>query len=317
MSTIPTLAAFKARIKTRHLLLLRKLGEYGVLRRAAEELNMTQPTATQLLQQLEESLGLKLFVRHSRGMHPTIYGEVLIRYARSIDNDLANARDELIGLSEGSSGRVSIGTVSGAIPGLVGPAIAKFKEKAPMVRVSVQVDSSAALLAALVRDSLDMVIGRIVAGYSIEDFILEPLKHEPMCIVAGSGHPLARRSSVELAELMEETWILQPEGGAIRIPVERALRERDVTDLPNILEATSILLTTSLLQQANMISVIPLDVAQYFDRVGMITILPVDFDVRMERQSIITRRGSEHSPAALDCLEALRAVHAGDMYSDS
>lgn len=310
MSSIPSLTAFKTRIRTRHLLLLRKLGECGVLRQAAEELNMTQPTATQLLQQVEQSLGVNLFVRHSRGMTPTIYGEALIRYARSIDNDLANAREELIGLAEGSSGKVAIGAVSGAIPSLVSPAIARLKDRAPLVRVSVLVDSSSALLPALSQGAIDLVVGRIVEGFSVEDFALEPLGDEPMCIVSGVHHPLAARQTLELEELMGETWILQPRGSAIRTPVERALRERNITDLPQILEATSILLTTALLQETTMISVVPLDVARHYSKAAMIRIMPVEFNVNMERQALIMRLGIEPSPAVACFVDALRQIRA-------
>lgn len=310
MSTIPSITAFKSRIRMRHLLLLQKLGDCGVLRQAAEELNMTQPTATQLLQQIEQSLGVSLFVRHSRGMTPTIYGDVLIRYAGSIDNDLISARDELLGLSEGSSGKVAIGTVSGAIPSLVSPAIAQLKDRAPSVRVSVHVESSSALLPVLTQGAFDLVIGRVVEGFSVEDFALEPLSDEPMCIVSGVHHPLAARQGLELAELMGETWILQPRGSAIRTPVERALRERNFTELPQILEATSILLTTALLQETSMISVVPLDVARHYSKSAMIKILPVDFVVKMERQALITRRGIELSPAVKLFVDALHRVQS-------
>ena len=309
MGTIPTPTAFNARIRTRHLLLLDALGRSGVLRRAAAELNMTQPTATQLLQQLEESLGLSLFNRQSRGMEPTVFGEVMIRHARSIIGDLAYAREELSGLSEGALGKVSLGAVSGSVPNLVGPAIARLKREAPRLKVTVLIESSDVLLRALLQGELDVVLGRIVAGFDIEDFRLELLREEPMCIVANANHPLARRESLDMANLMGETWILQPAGGAVRRSMEFVWQDLGFTTLPDILETSSILLTTALLQHTSMISVVPVDVAEHYASVG-IAVLPVNTRVKMERLAIMTRRNAALSPAVEAFLAVLRNVHA-------
>lgn len=309
MGTIPTPTAFNARIRTRHLLLLDALGRSGVLRRAAAELNMTQPTATQLLQQLEESLGVTLFNRQSRGMEPTVFGEVMIRHARSIVGDLASAREELSGLSEGALGKVSLGAVSGSVPSLVGPAIARLKTEAPRLKVAVLIESSDVLLRSLLQGELEVVLGRIVAGFNIEDFRLELLREEPMCIVANAEHPLARREGLDMADLMGETWILQPAGGAVRRSMEFVWQDLGLTILPDILETSSILLTTALLRHTSMISVVPVDVAEHYASVG-IAVLPVNTRVKMERLAIMTRRNAALSPAVEAFLAVLRNVHA-------
>jgi molybdenum-dependent DNA-binding transcriptional regulator ModE len=70
------------RLRSRQLLLLEALGRERNLGRAAAALGMSQPAATKLLQQAEETLGVAVFTRQARGMEPTGVGEVLIRYAR-------------------------------------------------------------------------------------------------------------------------------------------------------------------------------------------------------------------------------------------
>src|SRR6478672_2615392 len=62
------------RLKSRQMLLLIALHQVKSLRKAAAMLNMTQPTATKLLQDLERNIGLPLFDRGRRGMQPTNYG---------------------------------------------------------------------------------------------------------------------------------------------------------------------------------------------------------------------------------------------------
>src|SRR3954469_24726018 len=62
------------RFKMRQLALVLKLVGTGNLHDAAAALNMSQPAATKLLQEIEEALGAELFIRQSRGMKPTPSG---------------------------------------------------------------------------------------------------------------------------------------------------------------------------------------------------------------------------------------------------
>ncbi len=94
----------RLRIKSRQIMLLDALDEHQNLRRAATAINTTQPAATGLLQQLEEGLGVVLFERHARGMKPTIYGEVMIRYARGVLHDFVYASNEMAALVAGAAG---------------------------------------------------------------------------------------------------------------------------------------------------------------------------------------------------------------------
>ncbi len=64
-------AAMLLRVRPRQLLLLATLDTQRHLGRAAQAMNISQPAATKLLQQAEETLGAKLFTRLARGMEPT------------------------------------------------------------------------------------------------------------------------------------------------------------------------------------------------------------------------------------------------------
>ena len=79
-------------LKPRHLHLLVALDNIRNLGRVAEYMHVTQPAVSKSLAELERGVGLRLFERTARGVHPTIYGECLIRHARSMLTDLAQAR---------------------------------------------------------------------------------------------------------------------------------------------------------------------------------------------------------------------------------
>jgi len=106
----------RARLKLRHLQLLVALDEQRNLGRAAASLSVTQPAASKLLAEVETMLGTVLFERLPRGMEPNLYGEVLIRRARSVLIELEAAATELGAMRAGSTGRVTVGAVTGPPP---------------------------------------------------------------------------------------------------------------------------------------------------------------------------------------------------------
>ena len=81
----------RVRLKLRHLQLFLALEEHRNLHRAAASLAISQPAASKLLGDLESQLGVTLFERHSRGVTPNWYGEIVIRHARSILSELHHA----------------------------------------------------------------------------------------------------------------------------------------------------------------------------------------------------------------------------------
>src|SRR5262245_54507611 len=146
MATRLSDGALLMRLRTRQLLLVAALGQERSLGRAAEALGISQPAATKLLQQAEDTMGTSLFTRLARGMEPTPSGEVLIRYARQALVDFGFAREQMAALKSGLRGRLRLGCVPGALPQLLAPALADYKKKHPRVAVSVLVETSDVML---------------------------------------------------------------------------------------------------------------------------------------------------------------------------
>ena len=122
-----------SRFKTRQLQLLVHLDEHRSLLHAAYASHITQPAASKLLRELEETLGVELFVRHTRGVKPTWYGEILVRHARSALEELKHAFDEVSAMKSGLSGQAAIGTVITSATDLVPRAVATLKQRFPQV----------------------------------------------------------------------------------------------------------------------------------------------------------------------------------------
>src|SRR5689334_5036918 len=216
MAKALTDAALLMRLRTRQLLLLEALGREHNLGRAAAALGMSQPAATKLLQQAEEATGVSLFTRQARGMEPTPSGEVLIRYARQALVDFGFAREQMAALRSGLRGRLRIGCVPGALPQLLAPALADYKQRHRKVAVSVLVETSDVMLAHLLKSEVDIVLGRLTEGHDDEELQSLPLLEEAQVAVVRAGHPILAVKSPALADLVKLPWILQPPGSPQR-----------------------------------------------------------------------------------------------------
>lgn len=308
MAQTPTDAALLMRLRTRQLLLLEALGREHNLGRAASALGMSQPAATKLLQQAEDALGEPLFTRLARGMEPTPVGEVLIRYARQALVDFGFAREQMAALRSGLTGRLRLGTVPGALPELLAPALAAYQRQHPRVAVSVLVETSDVMLAQLERGDVDLVLGRPTEGHFEDTLDIVPLLAEPQVVVVRAGHPLLKKRKPMLADLVRWPWILQPPGSPQRSRFESALRVAGLNERLDITETASTVATTVLLEASDMAAIMPASLAAHYARLGVLRVLEVELPLQVPSIHLITRRYRELVPAAVSFIEALKAI---------
>ena len=303
------------RLKTRQLLLVVALAEEGNIHRAAAALNMTQPAASKTLRELEETLGVTLFDREPRGVRPTLYGDAIIRHARAVLGSLDQAQEELIALKSGRLGHVSIGAITSPGVRLLPAAVAAVKRLHADIRISVEIDTSNVLLERLAQDKLDIVIGRLSAEHDKVQLRYEPLAGEPAHAVVRAGHPLLKQKALTLGDVQQAAWLVPPAGSVLRHRFELMFQRASVAPPSNVVETAAILFVTQLLEQSDMIAVLAEDVARYYARHGIVAMLPLPMDCRMDDFGIVTRADRLFTPATEVMIEALRAV-ARDVYED-
>jgi len=297
MSELPEKFA-TLKISSRQIALLNALGELGNLRKAASAIHTTQPAASLLLQQLEERLGVQLFERLPRGMQPTQFGDVMIRYAQGALHEFEYAEAQIAELARGAAGMVRIGTVMGPVPTLLTRGVLAFKAQHPKVRVAIEVGTSDTLLPALIRGDFDLVLGRLPDQLDSQGLDIQLFEQgERMRIIARPGHPLANRPNIRLADLAPLTWILHPIDSPMRRQVENALKAAQLIQPLDIIETSSILATTAMLESSDMIAVVPNDVAEHYARHRMITVLPVELPLAMANLGLLTSKARPMSAA--------------------
>lgn len=303
----------RARLKTRQLLLLIALDEHRNIHRASGALFMTQPAASKQLKDLEDMLEVRLFDRFPHGMEPTIYGETMIRHARMALTNLSLAHDDIVALKSGLVGQVEVGVIMAPGMSLLPRAIANVKKNAPLLRIGVTVEQSNILLRALQLGTLDFMIGRILEKESATNLVYEELTEEPACIVARVGHPLLSRKNLQLQDIVSYPWILPPNGSILRHRFDLMFLRAGMDVPNNVVDTTSLLLVTSLLQQTDSLHVIPVEVAQYFTSLNALSILPMELPCKMDAFGIIMQKDSILSPSATILLDEVRRL-AKEMY---
>jgi DNA-binding transcriptional LysR family regulator len=288
----------RARLKTRHLMLISAIGHEGNINKAAEKLSMSQPAASRLLRDLEEIVGADLFERLPRGVRANWYGETMIRHARNALMSLNEAAGEIESIKAGCTGQVSIGAIPGPAISLVPGAVARVAGEFPLVRFQVLVDSSERLLDALNDGKIDIMVGRLTERADNVGYTFERLAEEPICVAGRVGHPLLRKNFLGLADIAAFSWIVPPVGTVLRHRFEHMFRDASLAMPKQLVETVSLLVAMRLLEETDFIATFPRDLAEYYSSRGLLSILSVALKCNMDAYGVITRKGWLLSPAA-------------------
>lgn len=164
------------------------LAEEGSVSKAADRLFMAQSSLSQFLQQYESELGVKLFLRTSKGISPTRNGEIFIGHLRRLKAEFRQAKSELYDSEGMRGGRVVLGISSFRGQQTLPRILRRFGELYPEVRVQVEEHNSMKLEELLLDGKLDVAVIALPATKLKNEAHF--LKKEEIYLVAAKGHPL-------------------------------------------------------------------------------------------------------------------------------
>jgi len=300
------------RLKLKQLRLLVAVAEQASILKAAESLNMSQPAATKLLKDLETDFGVQLFERSNRGALPTAYGAALVRHGKLILAQLSNAAQELDDLTEGTGGRVMVGTLLAASAAILPLTIARIREQRPEINIVVREGTNDRLIPALRHGDLDLVVGRLPEYRYREDLLQECLYEERTCIVARQGHPLLAADQVDFADLLDWPWVLPPPETTLRRQIDKAFLDAGHAPPAHAVESVSLLTNQMLLARSDMLTVWPYQVIRACARRDDLAIVPFQLTSATGPVGVSYRRIGGLSPAAEAFLAVMRA-QAGEL----
>jgi LysR family hydrogen peroxide-inducible transcriptional activator len=180
--------------------------------RAAERSNVSQPSLSQQIINLEAEVGHKLFHRLGRRAVLTEAGAAFLQRAKRILFEVENATRELS--DHPSLGRrITVGAVQTVMPYLVAPFIAACRTEHPNLLIDAREDFRSDLVRAVVDGDLDLAVVPLpVVEHRVS---VEPLLTEPLLLLVGKEHPIAQRSEISIQDLAAETFVSLGDSSAL------------------------------------------------------------------------------------------------------
>ncbi len=293
------------RLKLRQLRLLVAVDQHRNILKASEQLNMAQPAATKNIRDLEDLLQVSLFNRSSRGVTPTLYGEVVIKHAKLILSQIKQTSEEITTLSQGITGHINVGTLLAAAPTLIPQSILTLRKERPNITVSVTEGTNDKLMPALRTGDIDLVIGRLPEFREREGLTQQALYDEPIVIVVRKKHPLAKIDNPTFQQLADCDWILPPPQTSLRRQLEAEFRNAGLEPPVNSIESISILTNFKLISETDMIAAMPLHVVSLNPA---LTALSVELKSASSATGVTYRSGENLSPAVDYYIKILEKV---------
>ena len=179
----------------------------GSVSAAAGRLNVSQPSVSGAIAQLEAELGVALFVRHhARGVTLTAPGHRVVAEARALLHHAQDFAQGARALGAAPQGEVAVGCFLTLAMRYMPPLLAGFRAAQPGITVRLEEGDQAAVLDGLCSGRTELALSY---GYALPTEVEGELLAElpPHAIVA-AGHPLAGRPAVSLRELAGEPFVL-------------------------------------------------------------------------------------------------------------
>jgi len=275
---------------------------------AAAQVGLSQPAVSMALRELEAGVGVALFDRARFGICLSETGELLMLRVKRALLQLRLALSEIAAGKGVIEGQVVVGALPFGRPYLLPVAIGRVLARHPRLSVRTVEAPLEELVGALRVGDVDFLVGALPRVREPGGLVREDLLHEPLVILARSGHPLARRKRPVIRDALRAAWVLPQKGTPTRDVLEAALAARGYAAPAVAVESADLSIIRGLLLETDMVSAASRHLFQHELGSGALASLPLRLP-GTERPIGILRRTAEHaSPGARLLIEALRAV---------
>jgi len=265
----------------------------GSIRAASRLSGLSQPALTKAIQELELTLGARLFERRQQGVTLTDIGDNFFQHASLVLEELRVAQEDIqqrLGLA---GGRVNIG-VGGSIARTIMPhVITQFHREYPLVKVRIVEGQLVSMVQELRQGELDFTINTYEKNHLDQELIFERLMERDYQVVMRKGHPMAHARS--LAELQHCDWTMPtPQGSYYRL-LHDLFGERGMA--PQIVvTCETFMACTSLVAQSDFVSIISRDVIEDPTHGGQLISLELDDPLPKATFYLIQRKDAALTP---------------------
>jgi DNA-binding transcriptional LysR family regulator len=256
---------------------------------------------------MEHAIGVRLLDRTSKGVECTAYGRALLRRGMGAFDELRQGIKDIESLSDPTIGEVRVGCPEAIAAGLLSAVIDRFSRAHPRAVVSVTAADNMSPAFQPLRDrNVDFLVGRIPQPFIEHDLDAEVLYQDRIYIVSGRNSRWARRRKIELAELVDEPWLLSP---SIFVPlVTEAFQAVGSTVPKATVKSYSIHQSINLLATGRFIAVLAGSVLRFSADRSSLATLPVDFVTHPYTIGAVTLKNRTIGPVVQTFMNCIREV---------
>ena len=297
------------RLKLRGLHVFDTVVRCGSMAKAASVLHVTQPAVSKAVGELERAIGVRLLDRNPQGVEATVYGHALLKRGVAIFDELQQGVKEIQFLADPTAGEVRIGCGEAFGAGLLPAILERLGRQYPRIVYHVVLTTSPEEELRVLRERrIDLLLTRVEEPFLEGDMDADVLFHERLCVVAGEKSKWTRRRRIELAELLEEQWILTPPNTVPFALVEEAFRAKGLAVPAARAVSFSVHLRNSLLPTGRYLTVLPHSCLRYSPMRSAFKALPVDFPSKPTPVAVVTLKHRTPNPVAQIVIGAAREV---------
>jgi LysR family transcriptional regulator of gallate degradation len=270
-------------------------------------MNITQPGLSKSMHRLQRELGTKLYHRRGRGIELTESGRALLRHARQIETQIADARSEVTGIAGGRLGHARIGAGPSWLSRHLPDSISRVMAKNPNVRFTVDTGFPDRLIGRLRLGELDVVVGALPDNRIDPDLKFMRLTSDVIRVVARKDHPLGRKRERNLADYAAERWILPGRQELVRQRLARAFQSVGLPEPTIAVETDSLSLKLATLKRTDCLGLTTTQILTQEEAQGIIAL---DHDALQFRREagIVSRRHADLSPSVKLVVAELRRI---------
>jgi DNA-binding transcriptional LysR family regulator len=198
-------------MELRHLRYFVAVAEQLSFTRAAALLHMAQPALSVQIRQLEDELGVELFDRSRRAIALTHAGETMLGESRRLLASLDRSVDLVRRVGAGAIGSIAVGFVPSASNSVLPSLLRRFWEAHPDVAVTLREMAPGDLVDGLHGGNLDISFLYLPFSDPLLDHLV--IVREPFVAALPFDHPLARETTVDVADLRDEPFVTPADHG--------------------------------------------------------------------------------------------------------
>jgi len=278
------------------------IAEEGTFRKAADSLFITQTALTRRLQNLEESLGVRLIERTTRSVALTAIGREFLPQSHRLLGDLAAALRDIRETGKAQRGDFTIACVPTVGIQFLPRVMQAYALEHPENRIRILDHSSAGVAGAVLRREAEF--GIHIGNRHHSELVAEPLIEDRMALILRDDHALARRKRLAWSELARHPLIFAGEVSSNRPLLDAALGSRGI-DLHAMYEVQRSSTAVGLVAQGVAAAVVP-SLALQRGAYPTIRMVPLTDPVIARRLVLIKRRTAVLAPAAQALYDMLK-----------